>query len=101
MRDEDFKAACELAFEELQGLAPYDTGNLALHAIKIEFTSSRRCVIYVDEVVAPYMPYTTEPWQAERWKDKKNPNEGWFEAAVQLIAELLADLCRGELHVAA
>ncbi len=99
MRDEDFKAACELAFEELQKLAPYDTGNLALNAIRIEFTSSKRCVIYVDESIAPYMPYTTEKWLSPYWRGKKNPNEGWFESAVQLIAEVLADLCGGELHV--
>ena len=97
MRDEDFKAACELAFEELQELAPYDTGNLALNAIRIEFTSSRQCVIYVDESIVPYMPYTTEPWQANRWKHP-NPNESWFEAAVQRVAEVLANLSGGELH---
>ena len=25
------------------------------------------------------MPYTNEPWVADRWNGKKNKNEGWFE----------------------
>lgn len=99
MTDQDFAAMCELVTEELRDLAPYDTGNLALNAIRLEFTSSREARIYVDESIAPYMPYTNEPWLAERWHGKKNPNEGWFDAAVQLIAELVADLSEGEFNV--
>lgn len=99
MTNADFAAMCELVTEELRDLAPYDTGNLALNAIRLEFTSSREARIYVDESIAPYMPYTNEPWLAERWHGKKNPNEGWFDAAVQLIAELVADLSEGEFNV--
>ena len=45
------------------------------------------------------MVYTNEPWIAERWNEKKNPNEGWFEAAVELISEELSDLLEGQLNV--
>lgn len=99
MTDADFKATCELAIEQLRNLAPYDTGNLALNAIKMEFVSSKECVILVDEAIAPYMPYTNEPWISPRWNGKKNPNEAWFDNAAELIAEILTDLFKGDLHV--
>ena len=99
MRREDFIAACELATEMLRDLAPYDTGNLALNAIQMVVVSSREVWVYVSESIAPYMVYTNEPWIAKRWNGKKNPNEFWFEAAVELISEELADLLEGELNV--
>ena len=98
MTDADFAAACELAVETLRKRAPYDTGNLARNAIQIRMISSKEFVISVNESIAPYMPYTNEPWLAERWHGRKNPNEGWFDAAVQLIAETMTDLLKGELH---
>lgn len=100
MTDADFNAVCELAFETLRDLAPYDTGNLSRNAIKLEFTDAKHARIYVSEEIAPYMPYTNEPWLAERLNGKKNPNEGWFDAAAELIAELVADLAGGSItHV--
>lgn len=99
MNRADFIAACELATEMLRDLAPYDTGNLALNAIQMKVISSREVWIYVSETIAPYMVYTNEPWLADRWNGKKNPNEGWFEAAVDLISEALSDLMEGEVYV--
>lgn len=64
-------------------LAPRDTGNLAFNSIKVIFTSDSRAVVYVDEKIAPYMPFTDRPWLSPKWKGKKNPNEGWFERAVE------------------
>ena len=93
-----FKRACQRACKQLRGLAPYDTGNLALNAIKIEFPSPDVCVIYVDESIAPYMPYTTKPWISPRWNGKKNPNEGWWQAAGELIAEFIAKEVGAELQ---
>lgn len=93
-----FKRACQRACKQLRGLAPYDTGNLALNAIKIEFPSPDVCVIYVDESIAPYMPYTTKPWISPRWNGKKNPNEGWWQAAGELLAEYLAAEVGAELQ---
>lgn len=97
MTSEDFAALCDLAFETLQDLAPYDTGNLSRNSIRLIRWSENEAVIYIDKKIAPYMPYTNEPWIAERWKGKKNPNEGWFDAAAELIAELVADLSEGEI----
>lgn len=99
MTHADFKAACEFAFETLRDLAPYDTGNLARNAIKLEFVSRNVARIYVSEAIAPYMPYTNEPWVAKKWNGHKNPNEGWFDASANLIAESLGDLLGGNLNV--
>lgn len=93
-----FKRICQDALRELRGLAPYDTGNLALNAIKMEMPSPNICLIYVDESIAPYMPYTTRPWVAPRWNGRKNPNEGWWQAACELIAERVAQRLNGTIE---
>ncbi len=99
MTDADFAAVCELAFETLRDLAPYDTGNLSRNAIKLEFTDAKHARIYVSEEIAPYMPYTNEPWLAERWNGKKNPNEGWFDraarAAILYVQQKLGGTLKG------
>lgn len=94
-----FRRVCENACRQLRGLAPYDTGNLALNAIRIEFPSPSVCLIYVDEAIAPYMPYTTRPWVSPRWNGRKNPNEGWWQAAGELIVENMAQELQGEVHI--
>jgi hypothetical protein len=110
--DEDFAAACELAYEQLRELAPYDTGNLALNAIQIEFVSPTECKIRVDEAIAPYMPFTNEKWEhkwikmgnfkpgevVERFRTWDNPNEGWWNRACRFIIEIIADLLGGEVR---
>lgn len=93
----NFRIACQRACKQLRGIAPYDTGNLSRNAIKIEFPSPSVCLIYVDEAIAPYMPYTTRPWIAPKWKGKKNPNEGWWQAAGELIVEYIAMELKGEV----
>lgn len=92
-----FKRACESACKKLRELAPNRTGNLAYNAITIEFPSPDECLIYVDESIAPYMPYTNEAWLSPKWNGKKNPNEGWFQKAAQIIFEELASKLGGEL----
>jgi hypothetical protein len=93
-----FVRACLNATEKLRELAPKDTGNLAYNAIKIEFKDKDTCVIRVDERIAPYMPYTTLPWASPKWHGRKNPNEGWWDAAVELILEELAKELKGDLN---
>lgn len=92
-----FVKLCMDCYAMLIDSAPYDTGNLANNSIKIEFQDENTCKIYIDEAIAPYMPYTNEPWIAERWQGKKNPNENWFDYAVQDIVEFLASRTKGEL----
>lgn len=92
-----FNQLCNTCLEKLKSLAPKDTGNLAYNAIRGEYVDENTFTIYINESIAPYMPYTNEPWVAERWKGKTNPNEEWFQNAAQVIAELIAELSNGEL----
>ena len=65
--------------EEFRKTSPIKTGNLRLNAIRYVFVSPTREEVYIDLDIAPYMPYTNEPWVADRWNGKKNKNEGWFQ----------------------
>ena len=67
------------------------------NAIRIEFNSDRSFTIYVDESIAPYMPYTNEPWMAKKWNGKPNPNEGWWEKVVEICALYIANRYKGEI----
>ena len=68
------------------------TGNLAFNGIRIEATTSE-IVVYVDENIAPYMPYTNEPWLSQRWHGAKNPNEGWWQRfAAELVSRVAVQL---------
>lgn len=87
------------AVKRLKFYAPFDTGNLRENAIRYEWRDNKTFVIYVDQNIAPYMPYTNEPWTAERWKGKKNPNEAWWQGAVEAIAEVMAIELNGKLTV--
>ncbi len=83
MTSNEFAALCKECESILRMNAPYKTGNLRFNAIKLEMTDANTCVLYVDENIAPYMPYTNEPWIN---RQGKNPNEGWFDRAVEKIA---------------
>ena len=73
------------------------TGNMALNASKIEFTAVNCARIYVDSRIAPYVPYTNEPWLSAKWHGHKNPNEGWFQRAFMQIATSIAKKSHGTL----
>lgn len=55
------------------------TGNLKYNSLKVEQISPGVFRVFIDEKIAPYMPYTNEPWISPKWKGAKNPNEGWWE----------------------
>ena len=114
MTEEEFKATCTDAFKEFQSLVPNpktryvkryinaygnwqrgSTGNMAFNASKLEFVSADEARIYVDDKIAPYVPYTNEPWIAAKWKGHKNPNEGWFNRAAKAIAKSIRAQVRG------
>ena len=89
---------------------PIDTGNMRYNSPKIEITGSYLIdqtvgstdlgVLYFDDEIAPYIYYTNEPWISPKWHGKKNPNEGWVDNLVGLIAERLAAEYGGELTAA-
>lgn len=83
MTDEQFREYVSTFKDLFMLTAPRDTGNLAFDSIRYVFTSPTRAVVYVDTKIAPYVPYTNEPWISPRWKGKKNPNEKWFERGVE------------------
>lgn len=85
MTREDIKAAAIRVVESIRAdwvpnpVTRYktSTGNMAFNALRYE-DEGDRFVIYMDESIAPYVPYTNEPWLAKKWNGKKNPNEGWW-----------------------
>ena len=93
--DTDFAIMCYRATAKLRALAPKDTGNLAYNGVRLVFVSKKEALLYIDETVAPYMPYTNEPWLSPRWNGKKNPNEGWFDRSAEAIAEMMKDMTKG------
>lgn len=82
---------------ELRDLAPKDTGNLANNAIRFEYKGND-AIIYVNQDIAYYMPYTNEPWISPKWNGKKNPNEAWWNKAVDEIVHKLAKKYKGRVE---
>ena len=92
-----FQNICNNVFNMLRKSAPYDTGNLSIDAVSMMFEDKNTCRIYIDEKIAPYMPYTNEPWVSQYWNGKQNPNLYWFDkcaggAMMYLARALNADV---------
>lgn len=97
------------AVKILRDDAPKDTGNLAYNAIKYKWVNDSEFVVYVDvgdvanikvnkyiRGLAPYMPFTNEPWLSSRWNGKKNPNENWWNDAISYIIRYIGKRLGGE-----
>ena len=85
MTKTQFERLCYEALELVRQRCPRDTGNLRTHGINAVWIDEETFFIYVDEDVAPYMPYTNEPWISDKWKSASNPNEAWWEDATQIV----------------
>ena len=72
------------------------TGNLKYNAIKLEYIGNGVYRLWVDESIAPYMPYTNEPWTSPKWKGAKNPNENWFGNATEVITQKISKTLKGD-----
>lgn len=94
MTSSEFKRLCTECVKIMRDRSPYKTGNLRYNAVKFDMPDNNTFRIYIDEKIAPYMPYTNEEW-INRSGD--NPNEGWFDEAVKEIAEFIAAQTGGEL----
>lgn len=100
-----FQSACQRAFKYVQRrIVPNpktryitSTGNMALNAFKIEFLDDTTCRVWVDKDIAPYVVYTDEPWTSPRWHGKKNPNEGWWDRAVEVFVSKIAQYLHGDV----
>ena len=117
MTEESFEKIMNIALKELQNSAPNpktryleyyinaygnkvrgSTGNLAFNACLSRILGKGKGEIYVDSRIAPYVPYTNEPWLAQRWQGKKNPNEGWFGRAAFNVAKKIAVAIKGKVY---
>lgn len=66
----------------LQSQAPVRTGNLKA-SVTLE-KKGNTYELYVNTDRAPYMVYTNETWSKG-----ENPNEDWFDDAIQLVIRYL------------
>ena len=85
MEHAEFVSLCTSCYGYLRSVTPYDKGNLKYNALQVRWEDQDTCCIYIDDSVAPYMPYTNEPWVAKRWKGAQNPNQYWFDKAAQKV----------------
>ena len=80
-----------------RNVCPYDTGNMH-NTIRVEAVSPTEVRVIIGGDLAPYAPYTNEPWISERWRGKKNPNEGWIDNAVETFVQKTAKQLRGNIE---
>ena len=97
MEQSQFIALTVGAFQIFQGIVPIDTRNMRDNATQFASTGLKSASIRVDGVIAPYAGITNGPWLSPRWHGKKNPNEGWVEGGVELIAMYLAKSLGGRV----
>ena len=98
------------AVDQLRKVAPVDTGNLR-DSIKYKWISENEFEIYVnvgdtnaflekqyyEKGQAPYMPFVNEEWISPKWNGKKNPNENWWNEAMEMVIQFIAKRLGGEL----
>lgn len=89
MNRSEFERLCKECVNILRYGSPIDTGNLRYNGIRYEFIDNETCRIYVDEEIAPYMPFTNEPWISPKWNGKQNPNEHWFDDTVKEMVDYI------------
>ena len=97
MTKQQFERLCMQAVQKVRECAPRDTGNLANNGVNYVWEDEKTFVIYVDEDVAPYMPFTNEPWISPKWNGKQNPNEAWWQDAVKIVVETIQRDYKGEV----
>ena len=96
MTKAQFERICMELVGTIRKRAPRDTGNLADNGVRFRWIDEETFEIYVDESIAPYMPYTNEPWISPKWNGKKNPNEAWWQDAIELCKQHLFNAYDGE-----
>ena len=76
---------------------PRETGNMAYNALQYEMQNGI-LAITINPDIAPYVPYTNEPWISPKWNGKKNPNEGWWDRFVAEFTKRLANKLKGVIR---
>lgn len=93
-----FEGLCNDVFSMIRERAPYDTGNLSIDALRMVYDDENTCRIYIDERIAPYMPYTNEPWVSQYWNGKQNPNLYWWDTCATGAMMMLARTLGGDVE---
>lgn len=93
-----FSRLCNRAVSILRERAPIATGNLRYNSIRYENSGPDTFTIYIDEAIAPYMPFTNEKWVDARWNGTENPHEKWFQNAAEEILNMIASEFNGEIE---
>lgn len=88
MTNREFRRLVKDIVEVARQEAPYESGTLS-GAINFEFLDKKTARIYVDEAIAPYMPYTNEPWVSSWWRGKQNPNLYWWDKMAQIAKAMI------------
>lgn len=98
MEESEFFMLCISTLEELRQaiFIPWDTGNMATHGLDYRIEGNV-FHIWMNLEGAPYTPYTNEPWTAERWDGKQNPNEGWWNVWCETFMKRLNTKLKGDL----
>lgn len=95
-RQEIVRAAASTVEEMRAAYVPHLTGNMANNALNYR-EEADAVLVYVDDSIAPYFPYTEYPWLSPRWHGKKNPNEGWVERFQEEFARRFAAKLGGKI----
>lgn len=86
-----FEQAANYIKAELVVGAPFETGNLALNAIRITFDKGLAHIVIGGEV-APYAIYTNETWSKGT-----NPNEGWIQRVINECKPMIIKIMQGAI----
>ena len=82
----------------LQIKAPKRTFNLAVNGIRKAYDDlTGYPIIVIGGETAPYAIYTNEPWIAERWMGKQNPNQWWIQNAILEVITTIQAIMSGEI----
>lgn len=84
-------------------IIPKRTRNMADNATLLARLSETSWEIYVsgdgENGIAPYAPFTNEPWLSPRWNGKPNPNEGWWGRFVEFVVKEVANALGARITV--
>lgn len=93
--------------KDIRSKTPIDTGNLRASTVS-KRVNSNTWEIYVnagdgpyvkyDRGLAPYVPFVNEPWVSSYWRGKVNPNQGYWNRAVEGAIQRLAKMTGGTLE---
>lgn len=96
MTDAQFTTIVNSIRNDIAKRTPYDTGNLATNATRIESLGVNEMRVFIDTNIAPYFRYVNF---AERLvNNADNPNRGYWERAIKGAVEKIAQINGAEVE---